>query len=589
MLRTILSLFTAVLLSISTLHAQTTQDDIVWVQLEAQPSLSEASSRIRGYGARMQDVNGFSLGGGWYAVALGPYRREDAENVLRVYRSEGLIPVDAYLASARDYRSQFWPVGVNNLSNPQISTTTDPNAPTSVVIVETPAEPEPVAPTPQAPDETVREARASESALTRAERMRLQEWLQWGGYYNSAIDGAFGRGTRGSMSAWQADNGFDVTGVMTTLQRATLKQQYFAVLEGMELQQVTDLDAGIEMQIPTGVVSKSLTEYPFVQYDATGDVGATVLLISQSGDQSTLFGLYDIMQTLEIVPLNGERTRKKTSFTLTGENGKIVSHTEATLKDGFIKGFTLVWPAGDEERRSRILGEMIASFSAIGGVLDPAAGNNAAQNVDLLAGLQIRKPQQSRSGFFIDRAGHVVTTAQAVAQCAKITIEGDYDAEISVIDAALGVAILKPTTQLAPIEVATFLEGAPRLQSEVAISGYSYEGALGAPTLTFGQLADIKGLRGEQELTRLALTVQPGDTGGPLFDASGAVSGMLLPRDTGAQQLPKDVNFAINSDAIRALLKQEGLQVATSTGGAAIAPEDLTKQAGAMTVLVSCW
>ncbi len=589
MLRILLSLSAALIFSVSTAFSQSS-DEIVWVQLEAQPSLSQASQNIRQYAQRMGDVNGFSLGGGWYAIALGPFRREDAENVLRVYRSEGVIPVDSYIASAREYRSQFWPVGANQLANPQsVPVGEQQQQDSTVVIVETPAEPE-AAPEPQLPDETVREARASEANLSREEKMKLQEWLQWGGYYNSAIDGAFGRGTRASMANWQADNGFEPTGVLTTRQRATLRDQYFAVLEGMNLQLVSDLSAGIEMLVPMGVVSKSGAEYPFVRYDASGDVPAQVLLISQAGDQNTLFGLYDIMQTLEIVPLNGPRERKKSSFVLTGENSTMVSHTEVTLKEGEIKGFTLVWPAGDEERRTRILGEMQASFTRIGGVLDPTTGDEGAQNIDLISGLQVRKPKQSRSGFFIDRKGHVVTTTEAVQSCSKITLEEDYDAEITVLDEALGIAILAPTGSLAPIDVATLRDGAPRIQSEVAVAGYSYEGALGSPTLTFGQLADVKGLRGEQELTRLAMNVQPGDWGGPVFDDGGAVFGMLLPRNTAAaQQLPEDVNFAVNSDAIRALLAQEGLQADFSGPATSMAPEDLSKQASGMTVLVSCW
>ncbi len=589
MLRTFLSLFAALIFSVTTALAQS-PDDIVWVQLEAQPSLSQASENIRAYAQRMDDVNGFSLGGGWYAVALGPYRREDAENVLRVYRSEGVIPVDAYLATAREYRSQFWPVGANQLTDPQsIAPSGQQTQTTDVVIVETPAEPQ-IVPAPQQPDETVREARASEAALPRAEKKTLQEWLKWAGYYNSAIDGSFGRGTRASMSNWQADNGFEVTGVLTTLQRETLRRQFFAVLEGMNLQLVSDLDAGIEIIVPLGAVQKASTAYPFVQYEATGDTPAKVLLISQGGDQNTLFGLYDIMQTLDIVPLDGPRERKNASFVLTGENNSVVSHTEVSLKEGQIKGFTLVWPAGDEERRTRILGEMQASFSRIGGLLDPAAGDDTAQDIDLISGLQVRKPKQSRSGFFIDRKGHVVTTAEAVQNCTKVTIEEDYDVQVSVIDEALGIAILSPTSSLAPIDVATLRDGAPRIQSEVAVAGYSYEGALGAPTLTFGQLEDVKGLRGEQELTRLALNAQPGDWGGPVFDAGGSVFGMLLPRDTqSGQQLPDEVNFAVNSDAIRALLAQEGIQASLSSNGATMAPEDLSKQASDMTVLVSCW
>lgn len=594
MLRTILSLFAAFIFSVSALFAQSSQDDVVWIQLEARPSLTEASANIREYAQRMEDVNGFSLGGGWYAIALGPYFRDDAVSVLRTYRAEGLIPIDSYIALSRDYRSQFWPVGANSLTNPagvtpggqsqQTASTDATQQPAETTTTE-------VAPVviPQQPDETVAEARASEAQLTRAEKMRLQEWLQWAGFYNAAIDGAFGRGTRASMSNWQAANGFDATGVLTTLQRDALRQQYYAVLEGMDLQVVRELGAGIEMVVPLGAVSKTSTEYPFVQYEAANGP-AKVLLISQAGDQNTLFGLYDIMQTLEIVPLNGPRERKKSSFVLTGRDSNVVSQTEVSLENGEVKGFTLVWPAGDEERRTRILGEMRASFTRLGGTLDPAAGDNAAQDIDLLAGLQIRKPKQSRSGFFIDRKGHVLTTAEAVRSCGKITIEEDYDAKVAVVDEALGVAILAPTSPLAPIDVAALREGAPRIQSDVAVAGYSFEGALGAPTVTFGKLADVKGLRGERELARLALEVEPGDWGGPVFDAGGAVFGMLLPRDTqSAQQLPREVNFAVNADALRTLLAQEGIAAGLSSSAESVAPEDLSKRASNMTVLVSCW
>ncbi|MCP4817698.1 MAG: peptidoglycan-binding protein [Shimia sp.] len=588
MLRTLLSLIISITFTVSAALAQSS-NDTVWVQLEAQPSLTVAQDRIRGYATRMQDVNGFSLGGGWYAIALGPYRREDAERVLQVYRSEALIPIDAYIARSSDYRSQFWPVGANLLDG--VAPTTPQTAETQPEVTEEATPAVEVTPQePEVPDETVREARASEAALSRDQKKQLQVYMQWGGYYNSAIDGAFGRGTRNSMAAWQADNGVEPTGVLTTRQRDTLRGQYFAVLDGMDLRRVTDVNAGIEMQIPTGVVRKAATEYPFVRFEASGDVPASVLLISQAGDQNTLFGLYDIMQTLEVVPLNGPRERKKSSFTLVGENADIISYTQASLEDGEIKGFTLVWPAGDEERRTRILDEMKASFTRIIGVLDPASGDEAAQSIDLIAGLQVRKPRLSRSGFFVDNRGHVVTTVEAVAACEKITLEGDYEAEVSLIDEALGIAILSPKSALAPMGIAALRAGAPRLKSDVAVSGYSYEGALGAPTMTFGQLADVRGLGGEQELARLALAPQPGDAGGPVFDAAGSVFGMLLPRSSGgAQQLPGEVNFAVNADAIRGLLDQQGITARQSEGGAAMAPEDLTKKASGMTVLVSCW
>ena len=575
MLRLLLSLITCIAISATAAMSQSARSDAFWVQLEAQPSLTVAQERIRIHAGRLDNVNGFSLGGGWYAIALGPFRRADAETVLRTYLSDGLIPGDSYISASDSYRAQFWPVGANLLNTP----VTSPPPPAGTASA-----------APQAADETPRQARASESRLTRDERKDLQTWLKWAGHYDAAIDGAFGRGTRAAMAAWQRANGVEETGVLTTAQRQTLRSQYFAVLDGMDLQRVTLPDAGIEMLIPLGVVSKSATEYPFVQYEATGDIPARVLLISQAGDQSTLFGLFDIMQTLEIVPLTGPRNRNDSSFLLTGQNDRIVSHTEVTLKDGTLKGFTLVWPAGDENRRTRILSQMQTSFTRIDGVLDPAAGGNPAQDIDLVSGLEVRKPNLSRSGFFIDRAGRVITTAQAVQGCARVTLEEDYEATVATLDEALGIAILEPRDALAPLGVATLRAGTPRLKSDIAVAGYSYEGQLGAPTLTFGQLADIKGLGGEQELARLTLAPQPGDAGGPVLDAGGAVFGMLLPRPAGGtRQLPVGVNFAVNADAIRALLAQEGVTPDTTPPRPDMAPEDLARLASGMTVLVSCW
>ena len=582
MMRTFVSYFLTPIVALLMLtRVAAAQEAQVWVQIEAQPNLATAQERIRDYSVAVEDVNGFAMSGGWYAIALGPYIRTDAEQVLQVLRAEGKIPRDSYIAFSRAYGQQFWPVGGAVVATVEPSVTTEAATPAA----------EPVAtPVVQVPDETKAEARRSEAQLSKEERKELQRMLQWAGYYNSAIDGAFGRGTRGSMSAWQAANGFEETGILTTRQRAELLRQYNAILDGLELQLVSDATAGIEMRLPLGAVQFAKYEAPYAQFNATGFVnGARVLLISQPGDQKTLFGLYDIMQTLEIVPLEGNRERRKDSFVLIGENASIVSHTQVALKDGEIKGFTLIWPAGDEERRTRLLGLMQESFARLDGVMSPAAGNNEAQRIDLLSGLQIRKPRVSRSGFFVDGNGTVVTTAQAVEACTRITLEDGIAAEVIGVDAALGLAALKPAQSLAPAQVAELQRATPRLQSDVAVAGYSYGGVLGAPTLTFGKLADVAGLAGEEELARLALAALPGDTGGPVFDAGGAVMGMLLPRAEEGKQLPGDVSFALDAAAIEGFLGSVGVSPTSTDLLASMAPEDLTTKAAGLTVLVNCW
>lgn len=297
------------------------------------------------------------------------------------------------------------------------------------------------------------------------------------------------------------------------------------------------------------------------------------------------------MQTLEIVPTDGPRSRGEDSFTLEGMNGDIHSYTYARLSGGAIKGFTLVWPAGDEERRSRLLDMMQASFTPLDGVLDPGiARPGEDQAVDLVSGLAVRQPKLSRTGFFIDAGGTVLTTIEAVQGCEYMTLDSAHRATVAHQDALRGLAVLRPENVLAPLGVAAFQTGVPRLQAEIAVAGYPYGGVLSRPALTFGTLADIRGLNGEDEVKRLSLPAQPGDAGGPVFDNGGAVLGMLLPvGDTGAQVLPPDVRFSVDADAIIASLSAAGIGVQTTDALAFMPPETLTRVAAGMTVLVSCW
>ncbi len=578
MTRVLTAFLLFLLLGVHTASAQ--QDQGVWVQVEAQPSLREAQDRAQAYASALPDVNGFRLNSGWYAIVIGPYARSDAEQVLRVYRAEGQIPRDSFIAFSNDLGQQFWPIGVNLLDRG---------------IVAPPVEPEPQPEqnlsevTPQDADETRAEALQSERLLTAQERKDLQTALQAAGFYNSSIDGAFGQGTRRSMGDWQRFNGYEPTGVLTTLQRKALMDDYNAPLISVGMASYSDDQAGVSLDMPLGALEFDRYEAPFVHFKSSSDIGAQALLISQEGDKSTLRALYEVMQSLEIVPLDGPRELRGDRFSLEGRGNGIVSFTQASLKGGQIKGFTLVWPEGDEARRLRVLAAMVQSFATTDAVLDSAAGASADQRIDLISGLQVRKPRLSRSGFFADINGAVLTVSEAADNCTRITLDGDQEVQVAWTDADLGVSVLRPSQDLAPISVAAFSADTPRIQSEVAVSGFSYQGALGAPTLTYGQIADIRGLNGEEGVKRLALNAQPGDAGGPVFNDSGNVVGMLLPTPTEGRTLPASVSLAATAARLTDVLTQAGVSGQPSQESTQISPNELNRRATGMTVLVHCW
>ena len=581
------SLIAALFLSLAavTLPDRAAAQDAAWIQIEAHPDLRTARERARIYARSLERIHAFRMRSGWYAIAIGPMAAPVARQELLLLRRAGQIPGDSFVADGRQFRRQFWPIDAEAGTSAaeqaaDAGAGSDLQPGTEVAVAE-----------PQPADETPAQARRGERNLSREERQEIQTALQWFGFYTSSIDGAFGPGTRRAMADWQAAEGFEATGILTTAQRGALVENYRAILAKLGMADYTEPEAGITISLPMNLVAFDHYDPPFAHFRATTDDQVRVILISQSGTRATLHGLYDIMQTLEIVPLEGHRERNPNSFVLTGRNATLASYTYARLDRGHVKGFTLIWPPEQDATMQKVAAIMRDSLRTDPDqVLRDDMGATEEQSIDLMAGLEIRRPAVSRSGFYIDAAGSVLTTSDAVGQCTRLTIDSETEAEVVLTDGELGIAVLRPSETLAPMSYAAFSEAPPRLRSEIAVAGYSYDGRLGAPTLTYGELADLRGLGGETTQRRLAVKALPGDTGGPVLDSGGSVVGLLMPRDeTGSKRLPDDVYFAAAAEPLTQLLRENGFGIELTSQPARMAPEDLTRLAGNITVLVSCW
>lgn len=546
----------------SAAHAQN------WVQIEAQPGAARALERAEAYARILPDVNAFRTGTTWNAIAIGPFSSEDdARRRLLELRAQRLVPSDSFVSDGRTFRERIFGTSI-------------------AAVLPTPTTPAPVL---EPGEETPAQARRNERDLSREDRALLQTALRFEGFYSSVIDAAFGPGTRRAMSAWQESNGYEPTGILTTLQRRELIDGYQSVIASLGIAPVVDEAAGIEIDLPTALVTFDRYEAPFAHYEPATDDGVQVILISLSGNATTLAAYFDIMQMLEVVPTDGERNLGRESFTIEGQNGRIQSHTFARRAGDAVKGFTLVWPVGDDRRYRMALDAMKASFRTNEAILPDGLGSGV-QDIDLLSGLEIRRPERSGSGFYIASDGAVLTTTNAVSQCRRITLDEEVEADVIAENGPLGLALVKPRQALAPLSIARLAVDEPRLQSDVAVSGYSFGGLLSAPTLTFGTVSDLKGLNGDMQVQRLSIASEPGDAGGPVLAGSGAVVGMLLAEnDDGNRQLPGNVAFAADAPVLVEFLTANGVTPSATDIGETIPPEDLTLLATDMTVLVSCW
>ena len=578
-------------------QAQEATEEQAWIQIESYPSEATARARAEAYAAEFPDVTVFK-GRSWHAIVLGPYSPEAAAGRLAELRRSGQVPGDAFVTDGGGFTGVLEDLAVAEAVEREPIATEAPVAETvapAAVEAETMA-PESIEPAPLViePDETLREARASEAELSRDERMTLQEALKWYGFYASGIDGAFGQGTRASMSAWQEANGFEPTGVLTTRQRATLVTNHAADLAEFGFESVTEAEAGIEITLPLSLVAFDHYEPPFVHFAEKDGSGLRVLLISEPGGPEALAGLYDILQTLEAVPETGERSLGDTSFTIQAASSKLESVAFAETRDGMVKGYLAVWNPADAARMERILPVLQSSFRAVGGkALDPGlVPMEEAALSGMLSGLELRKPARVASGVFVDEIGHVATALANVAGCAKVTIGAETAADVAAEDAATGLALLTPKAALAPRAVARPATASPRSGAEISVAGFSYGERLPAAVLTFGTFEAAEGIMGEPGQARLLAPVMAGDMGGPVLDSAGGVLGVLIPVPADAgRQLPEGMALAADAASLGALVQGAGLVMTAgpAASGTPATPDALNAAALGMTVQVSCW
>ena len=57
----------------------------------------------------------------------------------------------------------------------------------------------------------------------------------------------------------------------------------------------------------------------------------------------------------------------------------------------------------------------------------------------------------------------MLTTAEVVQGCERITLDGEVETDVTLLDKALGLAVLAPRTPLAPVAFGAFRNAQPRL------------------------------------------------------------------------------------------------------------------------------
>jgi serine protease Do len=231
----------------------------------------------------------------------------------------------------------------------------------------------------------------------------------------------------------------------------------------------------------------------------------------------------------------------------------------------------------------------------------PAVTADAVEDRGLAgrARLVRRGPASSGSGVVVTRTGGVLTNKHVVRGCTALRVQVDgapsVDATVRAIDPLRDLAYLE--TALRPRAVATFrATPAIRRGDDVVAIGYPLAGLLADQiNVTRGSINALAGLHNDQDILQMDAPVQPGSSGGPLFDLSGNVVGIVVTKLNArliAEEMgdfPQNVNFAIKERAARLFLADHGIEVQTAPAGPPRSAADVADIGRELTTLVECY
>ena len=198
----------------------------------------------------------------------------------------------------------------------------------------------------------------------------------------------------------------------------------------------------------------------------------------------------------------------------------------------------------------------------------------------------------SGTGFLVTAAGVGLTNDHVVAQCSSLRVNS---AAATVIDQSqtfdLAIIQLANTRGLEP---AVFSATPLELNADVTAAGFPFSGILEGLNVTRGAVSSLKGLAGDDIRLQISAPVQPGNSGGPLLDASGHIAGVVAAKlsrsatesRTGA--VPENINFAIAGEIAKLFLTRNGIAFSSAGPSTPLSGAEIGRKAQSITFLIEC-
>lgn len=212
------------------------------------------------------------------------------------------------------------------------------------------------------------------------------------------------------------------------------------------------------------------------------------------------------------------------------------------------------------------------------------------------------KPARAKSGtgFVVSASGHVVTNNHVIDGCVgdiKGNLTGDASMVLRVVssDANNDLALLQAPSATTFKDYARIRDRSIRSGDSVVAIGFPFHGLLTSDfTVTTGIVSSLSGIRNDTRFLQISAPVQPGNSGGPLFDTAGQIVGVVTAKIPALRiaaatgNIPENINFAIKTGALRDFLDNSVVPYQTAEPKGELKTTDIATNARPYTMLISC-
>lgn len=474
----------------------------------------------------------------------------------------------------------------------------------------------PVAAHAQYPDPYFQTAQEAFLSLKPDTRLWFQIALTSAGQWPAVPNVGYSRRLFEATKQYQLLRGELSTGVLTEAQVSSMLGAAAPVLQGWRLRWVPHPVRGHQLWVPMGLdLEVRRTDLGVEMKEPANRFRLKFNYISAADMRAA----YET--TLREMINSGDhinyKVLKRDFFVITGNQGRYNRYVRYHTDGDGILGFDMGWASDDAPIYGNrlvtiISGSLWASMTGAPFPATPRATYPWERSEPEVASVPPSVPPSTTqasapaeppkttfstgSGFFVSKAGHVVTNAHVVKDCTTITARPDGStaapAQVLARDPINDLAVLKVA---GPVEKTLSLRPSIRLGEGIAAFGFPHTDLLATTgNFTLGNVTALAGLKDDSRYLQVSAPVQSGNSGGPLLDNSGNVVGVVsakldaIKMAAAQGDLPQNVNFAVKASLATSFLDANQITYETGALGDKLDPADLAEKAKKASVFITC-